>query len=414
MDALLILGGLLLILAGLVWLVCLAFDRSPLWGLASLLPPLTLLFVIGHWRVARKALVVVGLGFVPLVVGLSLLANQDSERFAQLVSLRWLDRPEQPAADANPMPSGRLQGQPFRPQSAELIGGTLRLREGEGVFPRREIAIDLGAQPDGSLALDILPQDRGALPQVHIGWLEEGSEQPEARRLGHGYTLHLALERVPPNRLVGDLHLVLPPDFDTLVSGRLEAFTDRLRYRDGQIDRHHDSRDTLAYVLGDYLQRRFSTRDVRLEPLPPVAWPTSRVQLSVTARVAGKEQTLDLGLAKGEQGWEVVGDHYAALPEVAPGPVAKVAAPVAPPKAPAPAVADLVQDFSLERLLAQPAQYRYKRVRAHTERGGVAEGRFEGLDAEGRLSILRLLKGPGAAVYQLAPGEIVLLELIEP
>ena len=43
MDALLILGGLLLILAGLVWLVMRAFATSLLWGWPSFLPPFTLL-----------------------------------------------------------------------------------------------------------------------------------------------------------------------------------------------------------------------------------------------------------------------------------------------------------------------------------------------------------------------------------
>jgi len=55
MDALLILGGLLLIVFGLVWLVTLAFGSSLFWGLGSLFPPLTLLYVVRHWRTARKA-----------------------------------------------------------------------------------------------------------------------------------------------------------------------------------------------------------------------------------------------------------------------------------------------------------------------------------------------------------------------
>ena len=53
-------------------------------------------------------------------------------------------------------------------------------------------------------------------------------------------------------------------------------------------------------------------------------------------------------------------------------------------------------------------------MRAHTERGGVAEGRFAGLDSEGNLIIRRVISGPGEATYNLAPGEIVLLELVDP
>ena len=48
MDALLILGGLLLIVAGIVWLIVLAFGTSLLWGVGSLLPPITLPFVVPH------------------------------------------------------------------------------------------------------------------------------------------------------------------------------------------------------------------------------------------------------------------------------------------------------------------------------------------------------------------------------
>lgn len=53
-------------------------------------------------------------------------------------------------------------------------------------------------------------------------------------------------------------------------------------------------------------------------------------------------------------------------------------------------------------------------MRAHTERGGVAEGRFAGIDRDGNVAIRRMLKGPGEAIYNLAPGDIVLLELLEP
>ena len=86
MDALLILGGLLLIVFGLVWLVTLAFGTSLFWGLGSLFPPLTLLYVVRHWRTARKAVVLGGLGFIPLVVGL-VLVKRIMERFAGSVSL---------------------------------------------------------------------------------------------------------------------------------------------------------------------------------------------------------------------------------------------------------------------------------------------------------------------------------------
>ena len=86
MDALLILGGLLLILVGLVWLVMRAFATSLLWGWGSLLPPLTLFYVLRHWRFARAPLTLAGLGFIPLIVGMTLLASQDSQRLEAILA----------------------------------------------------------------------------------------------------------------------------------------------------------------------------------------------------------------------------------------------------------------------------------------------------------------------------------------
>lgn len=65
MVALLILGGLLLIITGLVWLVMLAFGTSLLWGIGSLIPPINLAYALRHWRIARKAVVLGSMGAIP-------------------------------------------------------------------------------------------------------------------------------------------------------------------------------------------------------------------------------------------------------------------------------------------------------------------------------------------------------------
>ena len=85
MDTLLILLGLLLILAGYVWLVMQAFGRSLFWGLASLVPPLALVFMLRHWMQARSSVMLGGLGCIPLVVGLTLLAVHDSARLEAIL-----------------------------------------------------------------------------------------------------------------------------------------------------------------------------------------------------------------------------------------------------------------------------------------------------------------------------------------
>ena len=108
MEALLILGGLLLVFAGFVWLISQAFATSLLWGIGSLLPPLTLAFVFSHWRAARRAVVLSCLGAMPLVVGLSLLASRDADRLAAIFSLRWLPTQVQPELSMNI--KGQLNG----------------------------------------------------------------------------------------------------------------------------------------------------------------------------------------------------------------------------------------------------------------------------------------------------------------
>lgn len=418
MDALLILGGLLLILAGLVWLVMRAFGTGLLWGWASLLPPFTVLYVLCHWRSARQALGLSALGFIPLVVGLTLLASQDSQRLHALLSLQWLKPEVQAPAELSIELHGELNGQPFLPQQGELLGSVLSLREGQDFFASRELVIRLPQPVTGALRLDVLPDDQGPLPDIEVSWLLPEQELPEARRLNHGYTLHLNLQPLPPNKLAGDFHLVLPAQFKTTLSGRIEVFRDGLRYRDGKVDRQVDSNDTLAYVIKDYLQRRFATRSVQLGDLPVVTLPAEVLELTVEAQINGQTQRLPVRLNKSaSRGWAVDADRFASLAE----------RPVAPP-APEVDVApvetakgerisrplDRRLRFSLEGLLRSPSRYENLSMRVSTTRGSSAQGRFQGVDQQGRLIIRQRLSGSGAASYALRPEDISAIELLEP
>lgn len=412
MDALLILGGVLLTLVGLVWLVSLAFGTSLFWGIGSLLPPITLAYVVRHWNVARKAMLVIGLGFIPTIVGLSLLAARDPDRLTAIFSLQWL--PQEVKPELATELRGQLNGRTFKPQYGELINGVLTLRAGTEFFAQQEVSIHLPEAESGALALDVLPDDEGELPVIHLSWLEPGRELPESRRITRGYTLHLNLVPEAPNRLRGDFHLVMPPHFATSLSGKVELYSSHLRFRDGAVDRRHDSADTLAYVVRDYLQRRHHTRDVELAPLDDIKLPAARLELTVRGQIAGEAAEQPLVLLKTAQGWTVDGDDYPPL-AVESQPEAKPRAAEAQPVAVAPTSnLDRRPRFSLERLLQNPGRYEHLLVRAHTERGGLAEGRFAGLDKDGNLRIRRVISGPGEAYYNLAPGEIVLLELLEP
>lgn len=417
MDALLILGGLLLILAGLVWLVMRAFSTSLLWGWGSLIPPITLIYALRHWRSARQAVMLAALGIIPLVVGMVLMASQDAARLEAILSLRWLKEPPKAPAELEIRLYGELNGEPFAPQYAELIDGVLSLREGEDFFARREVAIRLPRTQKAPVQLDVLPEDTGG-PEVEISWLLPDQDLPEARRLSRGYTLHLNLQPLPPNKLQGDFHLVLPPSFKTSLSGRLELFADRLRYQDGRLDARFDSRETLAKVIDDYLQRRFATRLVQLAELPEVSFPATRLPIAIQARINGKEQGLDLVLEKTALGWQVQGDNHPPLDETRIAEPSKVAEPAAAEvvavQNPRPAL-DRRQRFSLPRLQRNPEQYRNLAMRVSKAGGGTVEGRFVGLEADGSLRLIQQIgSGGGQASFSFKPEDIGGIELLEP
>lgn len=421
MDALLILGGLLLILSGLVWLVMRAFATSLLWGWASFLPPLTLLYVLRHWRSARPALALSCLGIIPLVVGLTLLASHDAQRLESILSLQWLKPHAPEPAELAIQLRGELHGRPFAPQQAELIDGVLSLREGQDFFAQSELVIRLPKVEKGPLRVDVLPADVGILPEVEISWLLPEQELPEARRLSRGYTLHLDLQPLAPNKLTGSFHLVLPPQFKTTLSGKLELFSNGLRYRDGKVDRQFDSPDTLTHVIQDYLQRSFATRQVEVQPLGTLTFPQQRFDLNVQARINGELQQVPIMLQKLDaRGWLVAGDNFPPLPgsQVAAGKpaaaseAASAVAAVTPERVSRPL--DRRVRFTLEGLLRSPNRYENLSMRATTERGNSAEGRFHGIDQDGRIILRQRMSGQGEVSYSLRPEEISRIELLEP
>lgn len=337
MDALLILGGLLLMVVAVVWLVVLAFGTSLLWGVGALIPPITLIYLVAHWKTARKAAGLFGLGVIPLVVGFSLLASQAPERFETLVGLKWLEPGKVIQDDKLGIAlRGQLNGRPFNPSIGTLAGGVLTLREGSDPFSRQELIIRLESIQSGSLSLDILPEDESPPASIEINWTQPERELPEARRVDSGYTLHLDLQPVSPGKLSGDLHLVLPVHLRTSISGRIELLADEQEAGNEQVLRTHEKQP------------------------------------------ASVEQVVSA-------------------------------------EADNPAIRNDRRDgFTLQQLLRDPARYAQLRVRAHTERGAMAEGHFIGIDREGNLAIRHLLKGAGDAIYNLAPDDIVHIELLEP
>jgi len=414
-------SGVLLIAIGLLWLVLLAFRSSLLWGIGALLPPLTLLFVLFRWNLASRAVLLCALGVIPLVVGLTMMAGSDPQRLERILSLDWARREPALPPELDIRLNGQLNGQRFAPQQGELIDGVLSLREeGEGAA-HRELRIRLHRPVTGAVRLDVLPEDRPGVADVELSWLAPGSQLPHVRSLSEGYSLHLDLQPLAPNKLAGEFHLSLPAPYATRLNGRVELFADHLRYREDGVDTHLDNEDTLRYVITDYLQRRFATREVRVQPLAGLAWPASRADVAVQASIGGRPQRLTLQLSKTPQrGWFVQGDHYPRVPDERPAPVDSPRRPVVqatdpqPPARPPEPVASEPRPLSVERLLQQPSRYRGRLIRLRSERGVNAEGRFDGLDTDGHIVIRRAVKPPGEALFRFSPEQVSAIELLEP
>ncbi|AJE20972.1 hypothetical protein [Azotobacter chroococcum] len=415
MDELLILGGLLLIIGGLTWLIRRAFSVSLFWGLGSLLPPMTLVFVLFKWQKSSSPVTLMAFGFIPLVVGFAMLANHDSERLEAVLQLSWLKSEvnREPTPELRIQLRGELNGHPFIPQEGELIGSVLTLRERNGASMQQEIRIHLPSTSSGRVHINILPEDQGQLPLIEISRSASNLTQPENQHLVRGYTLHLDLEPQAPNLLVGSFHLVLPRQFRTSLSGRVELFASRLRYRNGKVNLHFDSEETLAYVIRDYLARRFVTDAVQLYGLSRVSLPSRHLEIDVAAFINDKAHHFLVNMGKDElRGWQVDGDRFPALPAASEDPAGTAG--VKPHSSPALESVDKRRGFSLQRLQLSPAEFQQLRMRIVTVQGGAADGVFVGIDGDGYLVIQRRLGGGGSASYKLSPQSIQSIELLDP
>lgn len=418
MAALLIIGGMLWIFLGLLWLIVLAFGVSLLWGVGSLLPPILLLFVVRCWSVTRKAVVFMAVGCIPLVAGVAQLAILDAARVEALLNFSWLHGAQEVEHSTQIDLHGELHGQPFRPEYGELIDGVVLLREGKDFFAQRELRIVLPSHikvAQQGLRLDVLPQDTGKLPEIEIMWLLPEQGLPEARRIARGYTLHLDLQHQAPNRLTGNFHLVLPPQFKTSMSGEIELLSNRLHYLNGMLDRRYDDVATLEYVVQDYLEWRFN-QDAVVQPLATPTTFSAPLDLDVTAYLDGELQRMPIRLIKSaDSGWAVLGDeHSERAAQTAPATLLALATEQVTQAVKTEGRVDRRVRFSLQRLLVNPAQYRYLKMHLQTIQGNQIKGRFMGLDAQGALTISRELKGPGTVSFSVLPAEIERITLLEP
>ncbi len=77
MGLILVILGILVATVGGIWILVKAFQTSVLWGLGSLFVPfVSLIFVIAHWRDAKKPFLIHLGGVALIIVGVVLSPNQ--------------------------------------------------------------------------------------------------------------------------------------------------------------------------------------------------------------------------------------------------------------------------------------------------------------------------------------------------
>lgn len=340
MTTFLVLVGLALFAGAAAMSIAYAARHDPKWIAGTLLFPVVIpLYYRRHWEELHVAALVQAAGLVMIVAGLlitqfgaadpdglaaapggELAYTPDSRQQSGFVDSERALRLLVAHRESREL-SGRLHGRPFRPDRVELIDGALRLIEGRGFFPEREIAIDFSGHdidPQARVRRTISPGTQ-APPTVMISWLDDDG-RPVSEIIRHGYRLDLELVPLSEGRLAGHLQITLPDLAESYAGGEFVAQTNFLRYDGEVVDRNFDHEDTLRHVGDVFLQTQYEasgidgiTYDVlTMDSLHGTGEATAAVLLA-----DGREARHVLKFAKGSLGWGVQVPESAAATEAA-------------------------------------------------------------------------------------------------
>ena len=217
MEALLILSGVLLLLAGWIGLVVSSMRRSV--GrmlLALLFGPFTLILRGLGYPLWPRLLMFLGL--LGIMAGSVWLYYQHPERMQQLVT-GTLSTPPDSADDLR----GTVMGQPFKPNNIVWRGDDLVFEEAIDERVRRSLTIRFGNATELLQAptVERLPQDEGAWPELILRWHTGALSEPGLRRVTGDYSLSLDFVRVAGEQAQGRIHLHLPSIHSTWLTGRM-------------------------------------------------------------------------------------------------------------------------------------------------------------------------------------------------
>ncbi|MCK9238584.1 MAG: hypothetical protein M0Q29_03760 [Thiopseudomonas sp.] len=395
MAAILILAGLLIFLLGWLWLIWRAFMFKPFWGLAVVLPPLAVIFLLLHWRRAVLPLMALFVGVGVLVAGSYQLATEQPEKWQKIMAWHWFSGGKEQALEHDGQVQGTIFGQRFLADSVELDKNVVYLRENSADGFAAQIKITLLSVPNlqqqNGLFVDVLPDDQQPVPQIEILWYDYQRGQRLIKQIKADYTLHIALNSQPPNKLVGNFYLALAKSQHTQVSGVLEVNSDKLRYQGTQVDLSYDHAQTIDYLLHNYSRSLLEVDNLHFKRTSKLDMFSVPLSVQGQLLIANKSFPVQFTLTK-DQRWQVVDSNLAAIAQQL-------------------AARDSIQveqaeEFSLAHLLANFNGYLNQEMQVKTINRHNFTGYFQGLNAEGGLIFKRSMHKGGEVTFQLQPDEI--------
>jgi hypothetical protein len=124
---------------------------------------------------------------------------------------------------------GKIHGEPFAIDRAELQGGVLSLRQGTEFFADLEFKLFLFIDSYTKLEnqfLDIFDEENPptkTVPHVYIGWKPDSKSLPKTKSWTGDYLIHLKFGQMKNHRLPGEIYLCLPDMKQSFVAGTFDA-----------------------------------------------------------------------------------------------------------------------------------------------------------------------------------------------
>ncbi len=210
---------------------------------------------------------------------------------------------------------GRIASQSFVADSSTIKEGILELREGAEFFADRSVTIflflDEGEVPEGS-SYEAKADGGFGSPHVHMSWKAPSEPMPSTEIFMDGYTMSLDFGEEKDGVLPGTLHLCLPDEQESFVSGKFEAKIEGFRLVGGEPDFAQDSHKNFRYLAHAHLQQTLGTDDVEIldsqrgqYTLPDENTRFQTGSSEITFRAGEREQSRRFLFVKEPDSWRV-------------------------------------------------------------------------------------------------------------